>query len=214
MLRDDLNATRDRIREAGHELFYRYGIRSITMDDIARHLAISKKTIYKCFSEKEEIVHACCTSDLAGHFSSCERITRESKDAVHEITGIMKYLSGIFSRMHPKLFYDLKKYHPRSYKAFRDFKERKMRGMVEENLVRGIRENLYRPGLPVQILSRLRIEQVELGMNAEIFPPDRFDYVQVQIALLDHYLHGIVTLKGLKLIERYREAETGKTAYA
>jgi len=200
--------TKDRIMEAAHELFYQYGIRSVSMDDIARHLAMSKKTIYRYYQNKEDIVHACCTLDLQGHCSNCQDINATSENAVHEIIGIMRFLSGMFARMNPNLFFDLKKYHPRSYRAFRQFKEENMLGMVEENLRRGIREGLYRDDIDVSILSRLRIEQVELGMNAEIFPPERFDYVKVQLTLLDHFLHGIVTLEGLKLIESYRSIES------
>ncbi len=197
--------TKSRILDTAHDLFYKYGIRSVSMDDIAHSLSISKKTIYRWFNEKEEIVHACCTGDLEEHYRNCEEINRNSRDAVHEIIGIMNFLSEMFSRMNPNLFYDLKKYHPHSYKAFRNFKEKKLLPMVEENLKRGVMEGLYREDINIKILSRLRIEQVELGLNAEIFPPSKYNYPEVQIALIDHFLHGIVTIKGMKLIDKYKE---------
>src|SRR3954452_3270990 len=93
--------TRDRIMQAAHELFYQHGIRSITMDDIAKHLSISKKTIYQFFEEKDQIVGACCSGDLKDHGCRMEEITKNSKDAIHEMIGCMKYLGEMFSAMNP-----------------------------------------------------------------------------------------------------------------
>ena len=129
--------------EAAHDLFYQYGVKSITMDDIAKHLSISKKTIYKFFEEKDAIVGACCNDDLSSHGCRMEDIAKNSKDAVHEMIECMKYLGEMFSSMNPNLFYDLQKFHPASWKAFRTFKEEKIMKMVETNLRRGIKEGLF-----------------------------------------------------------------------
>ena len=197
--------TRERILMAAHDLFYKYGIRSITMDDIAKQLSVSKKTIYRFFEEKDEIVYATCTNDLNDHYHDCEEIFNNSKDAVHEMMGVMKHVSEMFSRMNPNLFFDLQKFHPGSWKAFRNFKENKMMAMVENNLRRGIKEGLYRPDINIKVLAKLRIEQVELAMNPAVFPPSKFNIGEVQVTLLDHFLHGITTLKGHKLINKYKQ---------
>jgi AcrR family transcriptional regulator len=191
--------------QAAHNLFYQYGIRSITMDDIAKHLSISKKTIYQFFEEKDEIVGACCTGDLKDHGCRMEDITKNSKDAVHEIIECMNYLGEMFSGMNPNLFYDLQKFHPDSWKSFRNFKEQKLMQMVENNLRRGIKEELYRPDINIKVLAKLRIEQVELAMNPNVFPPVKFNLKEVQLAILDHFIHGITTIKGHKLINKYKK---------
>jgi len=198
-------STRERIMQAAHNLFYQYGIRSITMDDIAKHLSISKKTIYQFFEEKDEIVGACCTGDLKDHGCRMEDITKNSKDAVHEIIECMNYLGEMFSGMNPNLFYDLQKFHPDSWKSFRNFKEQKLMQMVENNLRRGIKEELYRPDINIKVLAKLRIEQVELAMNPHVFPPGKFNLKEVQLAILDHFIHGITTIKGHKLINKYKK---------
>lgn len=197
--------TRERIMQAAHDLFYKYGIRSITMDDIAKHLSISKKTIYQFFEEKDHIVGACCNGDLKDHGCRMEDITKNSKDAVHEMIECMKYLGEMFSAMNPNLFYDLQKFHPDSWKAFRNFKQEKLMKMVETNLRRGISEGLYRPDINIKVLAKLRIEEVELGMNPVVFPPGKFNLKEVQLAILDHFIHGITTLKGHKLINKYKK---------
>ena len=77
--------------------------------------------------------------------------------------------------------------------------------MVENNLRRGIKEGLYRPDINIKVLAKLRIEQVELAMNPAVFPPAKFNIGDVQVTLLDHFLHGITTLKGHKLINKYKQ---------
>jgi AcrR family transcriptional regulator len=197
--------TKERIMQAAHDLFYQYGIRSITMDDIAKHLSISKKTIYQFFEEKDEIVGACCSTDLSDHNCKMEEIVKNSKNAVHEMIECMKYLGEMFSGMNPNLFYDLQKFHPASWKVFRSFKEEKIMAMVETNLRRGIKEGLYRPDINIKILAKLRIEEVELAMNPVAFPPSKFNLKEVQVTLLDHFIHGITTLKGHRLLNNYKK---------
>lgn len=197
--------TKARIINAAHDLFYQYGIRSITMDDIAKHLAVSKKTIYKFFSEKDKIVAACCNGDLGNHKCRMEEISKSANDAVHEMMNCMKYLGEMFSSINPNLFYDLQKFHPGSWKSFRSFKEKSIMELVENNLRRGIKEKLYRSDINVKVLSRLRIEEVELALNPGVFPPSKFNLTEVQIAILDHFIHGITTLKGHKLINKYKK---------
>ena len=81
----------------------------------------------------------------------------------------------------------------------------KMMGFVEENLRNGIREDLYRKDINVKIMAKYRMEQVGMAFNPTIFPPDKYNIKDVQMILLDHFVHGITTLKGHKLINKYKE---------
>jgi hypothetical protein len=117
----------------------------------------------------------------------------------------MKYLADMFSKINPSLFYDMKKYHPKAWDKFREFKEKKVMHIVETNILKGISQGLYRNTLNPKILARLRIEEVEMAMNPEIFPGREFSLLEVQVALLDHFLYGILTLKGHKLINKYKQ---------
>ena len=196
--------TQERIELAAHELFYRFGIKSVTMDDIAKHLSMSKKTIYTFFEDKDQIVTQLCNKDLHNRQCRFEQIAQASKNAIDEILMMMKYMGEMFSGMNPNLFYDMQKYHPNAYKNFRAFKEEKILKMVVENLQKGIEQELYRKDMDIRIIAKLRVEQVEMAFNPSIFPPDKFKPVQVQMQLLDHFMHGISTLKGHKLINKYK----------
>lgn len=197
--------TRERILIAARELFFKYGIKSITMDDFAKHLGISKKTIYQFFANKDEIVNTLTKEHLVEHRCQFEESAKSSKNAIEEIMEMMKHTSVIFTQMNPNVFYDMQKYHPESWGYFKDFKDQCIMGAVEENLQKGIQQHLYRKDIDVKIMAKLRIEQVEMAMNPAVFSPDVFNLSIVQVALLDHFLHGITTLKGHKLINKYKQ---------
>ncbi|HRH03930.1 MAG TPA: TetR/AcrR family transcriptional regulator [Bacteroidia bacterium] len=196
--------TQERIEFAAQELFYRFGIKSVTMDDIAKHLSISKKTIYSFFEDKDQIVSTLCKKDLHNRECKFTQIAEESKNAIDEILLMMKYMSEMFSGMNPNLFYDMQKYHPKAWKSFRTFKEEKVLKMVIENLKKGIEQGLYRKDMDIRIIAKLRVEQVEMAFNPVLFPPDKYKPVAVQMQLLDHFMHGISTLKGHKLVNKYK----------
>jgi AcrR family transcriptional regulator len=195
--------TRERILRAAQELFYTYGIRSITMDDIARHLSISKKTIYQFFEDKQEIVHVLCRMDCDANTKRMSQIAEKSTDAIHEILLSMDFLGNMLSKMNPNLIYDLQKYHPAAWNEFNKFREQHLLGTVETTLRKGIRQGLYRHDVNIKIMARLRIEEVQMGLNPVVFPPAKFNIQEVQLALLEHYLFGILTLEGIKLLNKY-----------
>ncbi len=195
----------DRILKGAEELFFRYGIKSITMDEIARHLAVSKKTIYQFFKDKDELVEKLTEHTLKLNQCEFDRIHHDSKDPIAEIMELMKHMEMMFSRMNPNVFYDMMRYHPDSWKRFKAFKDEQMLKMVEANLAKGMQMGLYRQELNPKVLARLRLEQVTLAMNPDAFPPDKFSHVDVQMQMLTHFLYGVCTLKGHKLINKYRQ---------
>jgi hypothetical protein len=101
------------------------------------------------------------------------------------------------------MFYDLFKYHHESWKIYKNFKDKNLASMVEANLARGIQEKLYRSDIHLKALAKLRIEEVEMGFNQDIFPSDQFSLVEVQIEMLKHFLLGISSIKGHKLVNTY-----------
>ena len=197
--------TEERIIQAAGDLFFRHGIKSITMDEIASHLGISKKTIYQFFNDKNAIVEGLTDLEMDNQQEEMETVRNTSVNAVDEIFKIMNCVSKTFIKINANVFYDMQKYHPSSWQRFRDFKEMKMMGFVEENLKNGIRENLYRKDINVKIMAKYRMEQVVMAFNPDIFPPDKYNIKDIQMLLLDHFVHGITTLKGHKLINKYKE---------
>lgn len=195
----------ERILNGSAELFFKYGIRSVTMDDIAKHLSMSKKTIYQYFKEKDEIVHKLMLSQIQGHQMSFDEILSVSENVVDEVFHIMKRMTEIFRAINSLMFYDLQKHYPQSWKLMKDFKTDCVRKMVEGSLEKGKKDGYVRNDVNIKIMARLRMEEVELAFNPEIFPPDKFNILDVQLSLAEHFLYGICTIKGHKLINKYKE---------
>lgn len=195
----------ERILNGSAELFFKYGIRSVTMDDIAKHLSMSKKTIYQYFKEKDEIVHKLMLLQIQGHQMSFDEISSVSENVVDEVFNIMKRMTEIFRAINSLMFYDLQKHYPQSWKLMKDFKTDCVRKMVEGSLEKGKKDGNVRNDVNIKIMARLRMEEVELAFNPEIFPPDKFNILDVQLSLAEHFLYGICTIKGHKLINKYKE---------
>ena len=196
---------KQRILSATHELFMKYGIRSVSMDDIAKHISISKKTIYQSYKDKDELVHELMKVKLKEDEKEFQALEKESVNVIDEVFNIMKHMGKVMGKMNPSVFYDLQKYHPETWKLFIEFKQCFILNMVENTLHRGKKQGLIRPEINVKILARMRMEQIELGFNPAIFPPDKFQVLDVQLAMIDHFLYGICTLKGHKLINKYKQ---------
>jgi TetR/AcrR family transcriptional regulator, cholesterol catabolism regulator len=192
-----------RIMEKAKDLFMRYGIRSVTMDEIASQLGISKKTIYQFFTDKDQMVEAVVEVEVDSNQAECLRCHVASDNPIHEIFIVMERSGELLRAMNPLIMYDLEKHHPKAYKKFRDYKYQFMYKMLKDNIELGIKEELYRKEIDVDIIARQRIESAFLIFNQDVFPHSRFKISEVGHELTLFFLHGIVTAKGKKLIEKY-----------
>jgi len=195
---------KERILEKAHELFMRYGVRSVSMDDIAAQLGMSKKTLYQYYTDKEELVDAVLSEVLEKNRNECFVDRQNAENALHEIFLAFDMVQEMFTNMNPSIVFDLEKYHPAVYKKLQHHKKVFMYQMIRQNLERGIKEELYRPEINVDILTRFRIESMMLAFDSEIFPNNRTYLVPIQEEILEHFLYGIATIKGQKLIQKYK----------
>jgi AcrR family transcriptional regulator len=196
---------KEQILKGAEDLFFHYGIKNITMDDIAKHLGMSKRTIYENFPTKDDIVETLLRSHLEMNMDICETQSEVSKNAIEEIVLMMNHLREMFTRMSPKILFDLKKFHPKAWKEFREFKQGFLMKTISNNIRRGITEGIYRKNINVDVLARMRIEQVEIAWNPEIFPSSQFELKEVQLSMLEHFLYGITNIKGHRLVEKYKK---------
>src|ERR1700749_1872451 len=183
----------DRIIQGGEELFLKAGIKSVTMDDIAKHLGMSKKTIYQFFKDKNELVIALVKKKLQEDEDQMCAIISKSGNVIEEMINMMKCSEEIFSRINPIVIHDLQKYHPDAWKHFQSFKANVLIHTLEELLNKGIKQGYVRPDIDVKIMSRMRVSEVEVGFNTAIFPVAEFNTWKVQYQLLEHFIYGICT---------------------
>jgi len=196
---------KQKIIEGAEQLFMRYGVRSVSMDDVAREVSVSKKTIYQHFNHKDDLVTETARNYLTGEMKEISEVTENAADALEELFLLSKCIRQNISRVNPSLLYDLQKYHPDAWEVFRDYKYNFIMGKVMSNLVRGKKENLYRTDINEKILSVMRVEQVQLIFDERAFPKGDFDFVEVQVQIFDHFIHGLLSDNGRKYYQSYQK---------
>jgi len=186
------------------KLFLRYGIKSVTMDDVSRELGISKKTLYQFVENKEELVKKVTTNHFACEHLIITQIIKDSKTAVDEMVGIAKWMNNFSKNIHPGLLFDLKKYHPESWQVYLDYRNQEIFRCIFENIERGKREGFYREELDANVLARIYIARVEMFIDAEIFPPQQFPAEKTFTEFMNYHIHGLATQKGIKYWDKIK----------
>lgn len=194
---------KDRILEKAHDLFMMYGIRSITMDEIAAQLGISKKTIYQFFTDKDAMVEAVVNEEINRNEEDCRGFSLTAENAVHEIFMAMDFTQEMMKAMNPQIMYDLEKHHPVAYKRLKQYKYQFLFSTIKENLERGAREDIYRTDLNIDLTTRHRIESAFMPFNQEAFPQNKYPMNQTCQELAILFLHSICNADGKKLMEKY-----------
>lgn len=181
----------------------RYGIRSITMDEIATQLGISKKTIYQFFTDKDDMVMAVIDQEIQKNETDCLQFQHDADNAVHQIFLALESLEEMLKSTNPLMLYDLEKHHPRAYKKVKEYKYQFLYQMTVDNLQWGMREGVYRSDIQIDIVAKNRIESAFLIFNQDLFPHSRYKVSEVNYELAMFFMHGVVTEKGKELIGKY-----------
>ena len=201
---------KERILLKAHELFNRYGIRSVSMDDIAAQLGMSKKTLYQYYADKDELVNAVFSGIMDHNKKECTGCRSNGENAIHEVFLSFDMLEGMLSEMNPSILFDMQKYHPSAFRKFEDYRNNFLYGLIRENIERGIKEELYRSDVDVEILTRYRLFSIMISFDSDVFPANKTKLVYIEQQLLEHYLWGLATNKGQKLIQKYKNKRTKK----
>jgi AcrR family transcriptional regulator len=200
----------DRILNKARELMFQTGVKHVTMDDLATQLGISKKTIYQYFKDKDALVSSVVENDLAKHALICNQSMQIADNAVHEIFLLMTVLQELFSSMNPLTLFEIEKYYPLAFDKIKKHKDDFIFSMISANLEKGIAEGLYRKDVDVTILSRYRLETSLIPFNIHVFHPSKFDMLKVNLQIIEHFVYGVATLEGHKLMDKYKSENLSK----
>lgn len=198
----------DRIKAKAHALYMQYGLRSVSMDDIAKELGVSKKTIYQSYADKDALVDEVMLSVFEQDRICCERDKANAENAVHEIFLAIDFIVEMFKTMNPAVLYDLQKFHPASFERFVTHKDNFLYNIILQNLKKGIAEELYRTDLKIEILARFRVESMMLPFNPNFQQKMKTNIAQIEEEITIHFLFGLVTPKGYKLATKYQQQKT------
>jgi len=180
------------------ELFLDLGFKSVTMDDIATEMGISKKTIYTHFKNKSVLVKASTEILFLRICSGIDGVRKENQNPIVELYSIKQYVMKHMKNQNSSAQFQLQKYYPAVYAEMRSKQYDYMQDCVVENLNKGLEMGLYRENLDVEFASRIYF----LGMvgikDNDMFPADQFPMITLMEKYLEYHLRGIVTQKGLK----------------
>jgi TetR/AcrR family transcriptional regulator, cholesterol catabolism regulator len=203
---------KERILVKADNLFMRFGPRSVSMNDIAAELGLSKKTLYQYYADKEALVAAVMQAIIINNEGDCNAAIQKAKNAVDEIFEVMEMIEKMLRNMNPSVLYDVQKYHPSTFACFEKHKNEYLYNMVRKNLERGIQEALYRLEINVAVIARFRLESIMIPFRPEFYSKNNINLADVEKEIIEHYLYGIATLKGHKLILKYKQERTKITS--
>ncbi len=195
----------EKILKTSLELFFKYGIKRVTMDEIAKELGMSKKTIYQYYKEKDDLVDALCSGELQRNQCLCNDIANKAKDPIHEVALISENMTEMFKHINPVFFLDLQKFHPIAFERFRKFKEEFAYKNILANLKKGKETGIYRADINDEFVSRYRLAQIDMLMFGNYYSFESISFTKSHEMLLDMFVYGICTVKGHKLINNYKK---------
>jgi AcrR family transcriptional regulator len=194
---------KERILDTALKMFRTYGMKSVTMFDIARDCGISKKTVYEHFTDKQALVKESMQFMLDAQLETYRMCQQSAQNAIEELVIGLKNIEWLAKTVNPVMLYEVEKYHPETWKAVQAFRRDGVLQNIKENLRRGIAEGLYRSDLKADIVARMRQLQLESAFDPTQYPADQYSLHEVMYQVSAHYILGIATLKGHKLVNQY-----------
>jgi AcrR family transcriptional regulator len=183
------------------ELYMKYGIKSITMDDVARELGISKRTLYQYVTDKEDLVGKFIENEISRRQEEICKCFRVGFNAIEELFEISMFMNKIMRAQNTATEYDLKKYYPSQYEKTIKARREGIYNYILVNLKKGIKEGLYRKELNKEIIAKLYLWRSENAHLDELFTVEEFTSKKLFIELLTYHVRGIATEKGILVLD-------------
>ena len=187
------------------DVFLKNGIKTITMDDVAVLLHVSKKTLYKYVKNRPELVYKAALLQTWKDRVNIRAIVELGLNAIEENMAIAEYTVKVLTNMNPQVHYDLYHHFPKAAFLFDEYKSTFLTQIVEENIIKGKKEGLYRSDTNEQIQSRMYNHKIDMVFNGQLFPADKFPFVEVFNSFMTHHMRGMSTEKGIELLEKLND---------
>ncbi len=198
-----LDPLREEVLQVAAKRFRRYGFKSVTMDDIARALGKSKKTLYTVVANKQELIDMVLDADMQSDDAAVKRSAAEASDAIDEMLRIARYFTEHMQDMNPASLYDLQKYYRPSWERLDQHHNEKMIEHVRANLRRGQAEGLYRLDMDRELIAHLFVMAPQAFLNPDRFKFRQQDWENVLTQFMLYHLLGICSPQGRDLLSTY-----------
>lgn len=195
-----MSEQKDKILTVSWEMFFQFGIKSVTMDDIANKMGMSKKTLYQYFANKTELVSQACGWDIKNPKFSFQQDEIKTLNAIDQYFEFFHFINELLQHKCDSMDYDLKKYYPEIWNNFKDEKINIFQREILYNLQKGIDEGLYRPELNIDFIGKnltsfylnIATTEYQVFSDREVFNSN------MHRELTLYHLHGICTQKGIE----------------
>ena len=190
-----------RVLEKSREVFMKFGVKSVTMDDISKELGISKKTLYTVIKDKNELIEKISISFSGEIFSTIGELLKKKLDPISELLEIESVVCNSITSFDPSVLHQFQKYYPAIHKKLHDRQKSAIIDMIKDNMKRGIRDGIYRGDLDVNFMAHLDYSSSFNLINPDFFPSEEFELRKIKHDYLIYHLRGIASYKGLSFIE-------------
>ncbi|MFH2143478.1 MAG: TetR/AcrR family transcriptional regulator [Bacteroidota bacterium] len=183
------------------DLFQKYGIKSVTMDDIAKELGISKKTLYQHFTDKKDLVSKIADYKIEFSIEHNKLLAETKMNAVEELVFVYRFLNKMLKDHNPSMMYDLKKYYPDVFEKMQKVRRDMIYQGMMHNLEKGQKEGFFRSDFNCEIIAKLHVFRIENIVDTDLFTKSDFESSDVFREMFLYHLHGIATEKGKKYLK-------------
>jgi AcrR family transcriptional regulator len=197
-MNNDLKKILSKVRE----LYMKYGIKSITMDDVANELGISKKTLYQYVTDKDDLVGKIMDYEIAIRLEEICNCFKTGFNAIEELFEISLFMNKMIRTQNPATEHDLRKYYPHHYEKIIKIRREKIYEYTLFNLRKGKQEGLYRNDMNEEVIAKLYLSRSENISYSGIFTVEEFTSVNLFVEMLTYHVRGIATQKGIDVLEK------------
>jgi AcrR family transcriptional regulator len=192
-----------KILQGAASLFMRIGIKSVSMDDIARELGVSKKTIYKHFSDKKYLVLKVLEADILQETAACNKCYSIEGNAVQKMIDISRHISHRHKDLNPTVIFDVQKYYPSAWAKMEEYQNVFISSIIIQNIKEGQNEGLYRNEIEPKIAAAMYGTLIQGMMQQLIQGDNNYDFKTLHLQMVSYHLFGICTEKGRSYLEQH-----------
>lgn len=184
------------ILEQAVSLFIQFGIKSMTMDEIARQLGISKKTLYQHVENKNDLVKKAVEMKISAEQSCLCDIYKENGNAIDELMEMTEFVKSNMKEVHPSILFDMQKYHPEAWKLIEDHKKGFVFQCIKDNLEKGVDSGIYRDNLHPEIIAAFYLSMMNTIFEKASFQESKYEHGEIHEQMMRYHIRGIANEKG------------------
>lgn len=183
-------------------LYIKYGIKSVTMDDVAKELGISKKTLYLYVKDKEDLVKQIVCFHIAKQHQEFQDIKSANSNAIDVLMHVSQKVLQMFAEFTPNVRYDLQKYYPSVLKLFSAHKQEHISNNMRDNIIQGMKDGMYRNDLDPDVIAALYVARMDILFDTNQFPHDTYSFSTLFNEMFKYHIYGIASKKGIEYYEQ------------